>query len=333
MTRDPTVRLAGRVARVVPAHGLDGAAGRAADESAAPRTVACYRGAVARFDRWLAECGPASFGDDSATGLLCEYLTILGDSGASRSTLRQAARAVRLACESLGIVLAWSSVLATLRGLERRLAGMGRGVRFALPLRLVDLERALSHLARLDEPATCRDRALLALGWFGALRRSEITALNVSDVRVDRRGVELSLRAPKQAPGEVLGVTIPRGVSVACPVAAWEAWAEWNQRDLLGDGIAFPRLGGGGRHVLAERLGQGAVTSVVRRALRDAGVDGWAGYTSHSLRAGLATELAERGVVLAQIANAGRWSSADTALRYARRARRWDDTPLRALIY
>lgn len=56
-------------------------------------------------------------------------------------------------------------------------------------------------------------------------------------------------------------------------------------------------------------------------------------FTAHSLRAGLATELAEAGIPMQQIANAGRWKRLDTVLDYARRARAMTDAPHRALSY
>ena len=40
-------------------------------------------------------------------------------------------------------------------------------------------------------PAATRDRALILVGWAGALRRSELVALNTSDITASDLGAEL----------------------------------------------------------------------------------------------------------------------------------------------
>jgi hypothetical protein len=73
-----------------------------------------------------------------------------------------------------------------------------------------------------------RDRALILIGFAGALRRSELVALDVDDVAEDADGLVLSMRKSKtdqEAEGEVLG--LPYGSHPAtCPVRARRAWMD-----------------------------------------------------------------------------------------------------------
>jgi integrase len=64
------------------------------------------------------------------------------------------------------------------------------------PLRAADL---LEILAQLDDGTAqgLRDRALLVVGFTGALRRSELVALDVEDIRWTREGMVLNIRVSK----------------------------------------------------------------------------------------------------------------------------------------
>ena len=48
-----------------------------------------------------------------------------------------------------------------------------------------------AHAVAETGPAATRDRALILVGWAGALRRSELVALNTSDITVSDLGAEL----------------------------------------------------------------------------------------------------------------------------------------------
>ena len=82
---------------------------------------------------------------------------------------------------------------------------------------------------RLADPAglpPLRDRALLLTGLAGALRRSELVALDVEDVRFRNEAMVLRLHRSKgDQEGEGADVVIARGAHPeTCPVRAMEAW-------------------------------------------------------------------------------------------------------------
>jgi site-specific recombinase XerD len=132
-----------------------------------------------------------------------------------------------------------------------------------------------------------RDRALLLVGFAGAMRRSELVGLDVSDVAQADEGLVITIRKSKtdQArQGRKVG--IPFGSSPeTCPVRAVHGWLE-------ASGIENgPLCRPVNRHqqVLENRLSAWAVAEVVKRSLKAAGKS-TRGYSGHSLRAGLVTQ-------------------------------------------
>jgi hypothetical protein len=71
-----------------------------------------------------------------------------------------------------------------------------------------------------------RDRALLLLGFAGALRRSELVALDCEDISQCEMGIKIAVRQSKtDQEGQGATIGIVRG-SIACPVAALQAWRD-----------------------------------------------------------------------------------------------------------
>ena len=81
-----------------------------------------------------------------------------------------------------------------------------------------------------------RDRALLALGFAGAFRRSELVALRVEDLTEVSDGFRVTIRRSKtDQTGEGHEIVIPRGLKIR-PVEAVQAWL---QVAGVSDGILF----------------------------------------------------------------------------------------------
>jgi site-specific recombinase XerD len=71
-----------------------------------------------------------------------------------------------------------------------------------------------------DKLAGLRDRALLLIGFGGALRRSELVALDVADVTENETGLLVAIRHSKtDQEGEGATIAIALG-DVACPAKA-----------------------------------------------------------------------------------------------------------------
>ena len=171
------------------------------------------------------------------------------------------------------------------------------------------------------KPIDVRDRALLLLGFAGALRRSELVGLDVADITEDGGGLRLVLRRSKtDQEGETTTVGLPYGSNPAtCPVRAWRAW-----RDLarLAGGPAFRAITRHG-HISSARLGDRAVARMIRRRALAAGLDG--DFAGHSLRAGFATEGYAQGTPELAVMRHGRWRSASVMRGYVEEGGLWTD--------
>jgi len=128
-----------------------------------------------------------------------------------------------------------------------------------------------------------RDRALLALGFAGAFRRSELVALKVADLAEVPDGLRVTIRRSK-TDQEGLGqeIAIPRGYRLR-PVEAVQAWLAAAE---ISSGPVFRPVLKGGR-VQAEPLTAHSVAAIVKRYAELAGLDPeqFAGHSGYVRRA------------------------------------------------
>lgn len=167
-----------------------------------------------------------------------------------------------------------------------------------------------------------RDRAMLLVGFGGALRRSELVALDLEDAQIVEAGIVLTLRRSKtDQHGLGAQIAIHRAKDPAlCAARALDAWLKLRGG---GTGPLFQQIARGGR-VLPKRLSAMAVVRAVKAAVAAAGLDA-SGYAGHSLRAGLATSAAQKGANLTRIMGQTRHKSVETARTYVREAEIWQD--------
>jgi site-specific recombinase XerD len=141
-----------------------------------------------------------------------------------------------------------------------------------------------------DKLASSRDRALLLVGFGGALRRSELVALDVADDEETETGLLVKIRSSK-TDQERVGATIAiaRG-DVACPA---KALREWLDAAGIEAGPIFRPIDEGGT-VKASRLTDRSVANIVKAYAKRAGFDD-STFSGHSLRAGFLTSAAGKG--------------------------------------
>ena len=118
------------------------------------------------------------------------------------------------------------SVLDALSRIRRRAAAeVPRRVAAQVP---VAVQGLVAGLDVEHDPAAARDAALILLGYAAALRRAEVAALTVDQVREDPAGDWVEVSAAPADPGTAGPVTrIPAVGGDACPVAAWDCWRRW----------------------------------------------------------------------------------------------------------
>jgi integrase len=151
-----------------------------------------------------------------------------------------------------------------------------------------------------------RDRALLLVGFAGALRRSELAAVEVSNrpaanwIEETTEGLIVHLATSKgdqEAEGQQVGIPYGSNPST-CPVRAWRAWL---QAAEITEGPAFRKID---RHanIGADALCNHSVAFIVKRTIMAGEIGAGASeqeaakvakrFAAHSLRSGLATSAA-----------------------------------------
>ncbi|MCA0143961.1 site-specific integrase [Blastococcus sp. LR1] len=171
--------------------------------------------------------------------------------------------------------------------------------------------------------AGVRDRALLLVGFVGALRRSELAALTAADVAAHDNGLVLTLpRSKTNQTGQTAElVVLPRaGNPARCPVVALRRWL---QLSGITEGLVF-RPVSKGNTVLHRGLHPETVNNLVQQAIARGGTDPTR-FSAHSLRAGFVTYAHLRGASDRAIAHQTRHRSLATIGTYVRIQQPWVD--------
>lgn len=227
------------------------------------------------------------------------------------STLARRLAAISTAHKAMGEASPPSDVrvAATMRGIRRV---HGKGQRQARPLLIEDLIAILDNTGAALRDT--RDKALLLVGFAGALRRSELVGLDCGDLEWCGQGLILHLRRSKtDADGAGRKIGIPRAKGRHCPV---HAMREWLDRAKIEEGAAFRSIRNTGA-VSSSRLSGEAVSLIVKERVRAIGFKAEE-YSGHSLRAGLATSAAAAGVASWKIRQQTGHASDEMLSRYIR---------------
>ena len=300
------------------------------DAALAPATRHAYRQDWAAFSTWCASHGapPLPAAPALVAGYLATRATTLGRSG-----LRRALAAIAHQHRRQGH--AWSSghpvIASVMRGILRQQA---RPVRPAAALTSDEIRKLLATCSD-SEPgsaglAGARDRALLLVGFAGGLRRSELVALEVADLRFTKDGLVLRIRQSKRdQEGQGADVGISRGTHPdTCPVRAAEAWL---RRSGIAYGAVFRRLTAAG--TIERGLTDNGVWKILRRRAELAGltVHESERLSPHGLRAGFITEAYLNGALDEQVAHHARQKDLNTTRGYRRRAKTVSASPTKLL--
>jgi integrase len=244
----------------------------------APRTRRAYAYDWALFTAWCTAAGVRALPARPST--VARYVDEIA---ATRRPATVRRRLAGIAARHRAVGAPVPTAAPTVRHAMARAAWHGRGAR--TPTRPLTPAAAAAMVAALPPTlAGARDAALLLVGYGAALRCSELVALDVAHVRDAGPGLVV-----RTARGELV---IPPGSQPAlCAVTAWRRWID--ERGPA-PGPAFHPVDRHGR-TLGRRLSDDAVTDVVRRAARRAGLAGPERFTSRSLRLGMMVTAGEQG--------------------------------------
>lgn len=279
------------------------------DAATAPATRKARQADWADFDRWCNTHGVVSLPADPATVIL--YVTDLAQR-LKVSTIVRRLSSISVIHQTAGHPSPTKDVRVRdlVKGVRRTL---GVATREANPATIAEIRKICYSLG--DSLLDVRDRALLLVGFAGALRRSELVALSVDDLEWRAEGVVAVIRRSKtDQEGEGRRVALPFGADPAtCPVMALQAW-------LAASGISEGRLFRSiNRHgqIAASGLSKQAVSLVVKRRVESVGLDP-ARFSGHSLRAGFCTSAAMAGSSERAIAAQSGHRSVQVLRRYIR---------------
>ena len=200
-------------------------------------------------------------------------------------------------------------VVRVKKDIRRRL---GTNTDRAAPLMIADLKRCLVQYWNGSELATARNKAILALGFFSAMRRAELVALRVEDLSFAREGGRLLVTLRKS---KARVAVPPHKDAAVCPVRLVKAWLKKSE---LKSGPLFRRIDPRTDSIGPNALSGHTITILVKEVVERAGLDP-EHYSAHSLRTGFAASAAAAGKSLHSIMRQTRHKSARVAATYTGR--------------
>ncbi len=291
-------------------------------EADAPATVKAYAADWRHFEAWCRANGREPFRRDvELEPIVGDYLADLG-TGSAMSTLRRRVAAIVRQARLARVPFDTKSpyVRETLRGIGNRQTRDPRQAAALVTLQIQQLVRCCG-----DDLAGLRDRALVLVGFAGALRRSELVTLQFQHVQWTSSGMKLRIARSKTS-SDGVDIGIPRGrYAETCPVSHLRRWME---RAKIENDAVFRRVD---RWSVAgaKPMNPDSVRLILGRLAARAGIVGTElePISPHGLRAGFITTAYGNGVRDEKIMEHTRQKSLETMRGYVRRARLDRDSP------
>lgn len=156
-----------------------------------------------------------------------------------------------------------------------------------------------------------RDKAILLVAYDSLCRRSELVSLGFDDLTIDDKNgsVKLKLRKSKTDPhGE--------GKNLYLSSNAQLALREWINKSKISSGKLFRSVTSAGK--IKNGLNSSQIGRIYKKIAARSNIDAniIKKISSHSARVGAAQDLMLSGATLPIIMHRGRWSKADTVMRY-----------------
>jgi integrase len=296
----------------------------------AKNTRDAYRSAVRAWCAWCDRHGipalPATSHDVAA------FLAAQRDRGQASNTVGLRAAAIRFLHRAAGLPSPTDSAVVS-----ETMAGIRRDAPNPQKKRAATLTVLRELLTPIpDDLRGKRDRALLLVGFAGALRRSELAGIRLIDLERTDQGYELTLRRSKGAQTDSVLVPLPYGKTELCPV---RALATWLDAAAITDGPAFRRLWvpkTAVRDAPLPCIGDEALTarSIARIIQARATAAGFPAseFGGHSLKRGALSTGMAAGAHAAQLRRLGRHKSFDVLGEYLEFGNLFDSHPLRDVL-
>ncbi|WP_051271661.1 site-specific integrase [Shimazuella kribbensis] len=171
-----------------------------------------------------------------------------------------------------------------------------------------------------------RDRSILQVGFAGALRRSEIAALDVEEIEFHEEGMTILLKKSKtdqSGDGKLIGIEY--GHYPYCPVRTLRSWLKESN---IKNGAVFPSMNKAGR--LLSRITTRSIARIIKNAANRSGFDEEE-FSGHSLRRGFITTAKRKGTDEFNIMGHTRHESIETMRRYIDKSDVFKNNPTKGI--
>lgn len=264
--------------------------------STADETRRVYRSCLRTFSAWCSENGLAEF--PVAPETIAAYIAHMEARPAPVATVAQMITAITALHRANGYPSPMDSLLVrkTLKGYRRKHGAPQKKVTAATSNIIHMLLDALYDAG--DGPMYVRDRAMIALGFSGAFRRSELVALDISDIEwAVRGGREICLLTVRRSKTDQEGKGMIKAIFPSSEEGGWKYSPTsllkcWIECAGITDGPLFLAATRGG-HIQRRRITAQTVRDVVIRTGRLAGLN--LNLSAHSLRSGFITTTIRQG--------------------------------------
>lgn len=200
----------------------------------------------------------------------------------------------------------------------------------ASALTLEQLIQMVNFVQQQNTLTMWRNNALLQVGFFGALRCSELVALQVENITFVPEGMDIMLpRSKTDQTGEGQQCAIPYGDAELCPVTALKTWCE---KAAITTGAVFRSID---RHqnISPLQLSNQSVSLVIKQLAVACQLPNASQFSSHSLRHGFATTASRKGAPFVSIMRHGRWRNESTVLNYIAEGQRFETNAAQVILH
>jgi site-specific recombinase XerD len=307
---------------------------RAAEYKKAARSDATHRGYGsdwAIFSDWCSSRGLAPL--PAHPEQVAAFAAAQADAGFKPSTIERRVAAIGHYHRAANLVAPTAHPEAG--GLREALAGIRNSKRHKTVRKDPADARALSDMLgaiKGNGLRALRDRAVLAIGMAGALRRSELAALTLADAGIHDLGLEIYIDASKtDQAGAGTTIAIPEGSRIRPKslLLDWIAAVRTLEADLdrtAEDWAATPlfRMLTRGDNLTREPMSDRSIARLVKHYAGLAGYDAEK-FAGHSLRAGFLTEAAATGATIFKMQEVSRHKTVQILVDYVRSSERFRD--------
>ena len=274
----------------------------------APSTIRAYKANFERFIQFCEKCDVSAL--PAEPNNVARYISTLTSCGLKSSSIRIMVAAISSIhkLNSLDDPTQNPIVKIELRRMHRTL---GRFSQQAFGITTPILEKMLK--ATTNNLRGLRDRALLLLAYDSMCRRSELVSFRIEDIHIDdlQNQAQMKVRLRRSKTDQEL-----QGRWIFLSKRSADAMNQWIDQAKLKEGYLFRGINNA--IDITPELKSSQINRIYKRLAKDAElpkeiVDHISG---HSMRVGAAQDLLKSGATMPMIMNKGRWSKADTVMRY-----------------